>query len=99
PWLPKVGYDRLPCREPLHSVDRDRKLFRPDVFSKSKQCVMPPEIVDCRLNTLIDFYLFNAWIALDIKNSITREYIVIELLRATDIQNRIDRLIKLTNFP
>src|SRR6266567_2301146 len=60
---------------------------------------MSPEIVYCRLNTLIDLYLFNAWIALDVKNSIARQQIIIELLRATDIQNRIGRFIKLTNFP
>src|SRR5205807_5538988 len=53
----------------------------------------------CRLNTLIDLYLFNAWIALDVKNSIARQQIIIELLRATDMQNRIGRFIKLTNFP
>ena len=60
---------------------------------------MSPEIVYCRLNTLIDLYLFNAWIALDVKNSIARQQIIIELLRATDIQNRIGGFIKLTNFP
>src|SRR5207249_7129069 len=96
---PQISDDGLPRWEPLHSVNRDRKSFRPDILAKSKERLMSPEIIDCRSHTLIDLYLFNAWIALDVKDAITGAQIVIELLRATDIQNRIGRFIKLTNFP
>ena len=59
---------------------------------------MSPQIIDCRLNSLIDLDLFNTWIALDIKNAIARQQIVVEFLRAADVQNGIGRFIKLTNF-
>ena len=77
----------------------DRKFFRPDIFAKSKERVMSPQIIDCGLDTLVNLYLFNTWIALDIKNAIARQQIVVEFLRATDILNRIGRFIMLANFP
>jgi len=58
-------------------VDRDRKSFRPDILAKGKERLMTPEIIDCRLNFLIDFYLFNAWITLDIKNAIVLKGVTI----------------------
>ena len=95
---PKIGDNGLSCWEPMQSVDRDGKLFRPDDFAKSKEGEMSPEIIDCRLNTLVDLYLFNTWIALYIEDAIAGEQIFIEFLRAANIQNRISRLIKLTDF-
>ena len=77
----------------------DRELFRADVLAESKERVMPSEIIDCRLNTLVDLYLFNPRIALDIENSVTRQQVVIEFLCAANIQNRIGRFIKLTDIP
>src|SRR5215813_5590824 len=44
--FPKVGDNRLPRWEPLQSVDRHRKLFRPDVFAKSKKRMMSSEVID-----------------------------------------------------
>src|SRR5689334_19853120 len=44
--FPKVGHDRLPRWKPLQSVDWHRKLFRSDVFAKSKKRMMSSEIVD-----------------------------------------------------
>src|SRR5437762_379768 len=57
-----------------------------------------PQIIDCRLDTLVAFYLFDTWISLDIVNAIARQKIVVEFLLATEIHNCIGRFIELTNF-
>ena len=59
---------------------------------------MPPEIFDCRFHPLVDLDLFNTGIALDVKNAIGNKQIVIEFLRAANIQDCISVSIKLPIF-
>src|SRR5207248_2247874 len=49
--FPKVGDNRLPRWEPFQSVDRHRKIFRPDVFTESKKRVMSSEVVGGNVGT------------------------------------------------
>jgi len=59
---------------------------------------MPAQVVDCRSYAFIDLDLFDAWIALDINDSIALEQIVVELLRAANIEDGVSVAIKLTDF-
>ena len=59
---------------------------------------MPPQIFDCRFHAFVDLDLLNAGVALDVKNAIGNEQIVIELLRAANIQDCVGVAIKLPDF-
>jgi len=48
---------------------------------------MPLQIFDCRLYAFVDLDLFNTGVALDVENAIGNEQIVIELLRAANVQD------------
>ena len=96
--FPKIGHDWLPRRQPLESVHRHRKIFRPDIFAESEKRVMPPQIFDRRFYAFVDLDLFNAWIAFDVENAIAREQIVVEFLRAANVQDGVGFAIKLPDF-
>ena len=68
-------------------MQRNGKIFGPDIFAECKKCAMPPQIFDCRFHIFIDLDLLNTRVALDVENAIGNEQIVIELLRATDVQD------------
>src|SRR5881227_1642789 len=74
------------------------KISGPDVFAECEKRVMPPQIVDCRFHALVDLDLLNAGVALDVKNAIGNEQVVVELLRATNVQDRVRIAIKLPDF-
>src|SRR3979411_2732014 len=90
--------NELPCRQPLEAACRDRELFRADVFSKREKCTMPAEIIDCRSHALIDLDLLDAGIALYVENAIAFQQVIVEFLRAADVQDRVRVAIKLTDF-
>ena len=79
-------------------MQRNGKIVCADVFAKRKQRAMPSQIFDGRFYSLVDFDLFDAGIALDVKNAIGNEQVVIKFLRAANIQNRISLAIKLPDF-
>lgn len=59
---------------------------------------MPPQIFDCRFYFLVDLDLLNAGVALDVKNAIGNEQVVIKFLRPTNVQDCIGLAIQLLNF-
>ena len=59
---------------------------------------MPSEIFDCRFDSLVDLDLLNAGIALDVKNAVGNQQIVVELLRAANVQDRVSLAIELPDF-
>ncbi len=58
---------------------------------------MSSQIIDRRSYALIDLDLFNARIALDVKNAIGSEQIVVEFLRAADVQDGVRFSIELSD--
>ena len=68
---------------------RDGKHFCADILTKCEQRAMPPQILDCRFYAIVDLDLLNAGIALDVKDSIRNEQVVIEFLRAANVQDRV----------
>src|SRR6266513_2872057 len=78
-------------------MKRDREAFYADVFAECEKRVMPPQIVDCRFHPFVDLDLLHAGVALDVKNTIGNEQIVIELLRTTNVQDCIRIAIELPN--
>ena len=77
---------------------RHGKTSRPDVFAKSEKRVMPSQIINCRFDALVDLDLLDARVALDVENAIALKQIVVELLRAANVQDRIRFAIKLTDL-
>jgi len=75
-----------------------RELFGADVFAECEKRVMPPQIFDCRFHAFVDLDLFNAGVALDVKNTIRNEQIVVEFLRAANVQDRVGIAIELPDF-
>ena len=59
---------------------------------------MSLQIINCRSYTFVDLDLFNAGIALDVKDAIGNEQVLVEFLRAANVQDRIGIPIELTNF-
>ena len=59
---------------------------------------MPPEIFDRRFHPLVDLDLFNTRVALDVKNAIGNKQVVVEFLRAANIQDGISVSIELPDF-
>src|ERR1051325_6245538 len=59
---------------------------------------MTPQILDCRFHAFVDLDLLNAGVAFDVKNAIRSEQIVIELLRATNVQDGVGIPIELPDF-
>ena len=59
---------------------------------------MPLQIFDCRLYTLVDLDLLNAGVALDVKNAVGNEQVVVEFLGATDVQDCVRIAIQLPDF-
>jgi hypothetical protein len=51
-------------------VARHRKSFRPNIFTKRKERVMPPKILHRRFHAVVDSDLFDGGIALHIKNAL-----------------------------
>ena len=95
--FPKIGDYRLTRRQPFQSVHRHWKTFGADVFAKGEKRVMSSADNRSSILPLIDLDLFNAWIALDVKNAIGSEQIVVEFLRAADVQDRVCFSIELSN--
>ena len=56
------------------------------------------QVVDCRSYVFVDLDLFDPWIAFDVNDPIALEQIVIEFLRAANVQNRVGLAIKLTDL-
>ncbi len=79
-------------------MKRYREFFGTDVFAKSEKRVVSPEIINRGTLALIDFDLLHARVAFDVENAIAREQVVIEFLRAADIQDRISFAVKLPDF-
>ena len=79
-------------------MQRDGKFFRADVFTKRKQRAVPAEIIDCRSSAVIDLDLFDAWIALDINDAVTGEQVVVEFLRAADVEDRVGFAVEVADF-
>src|SRR6266496_2321838 len=82
---PQIGHYRLPRWEPVESVRWYGEAFRPNVFAKGKKRAMPSQIFDCGFYFLVDLDLLNTGVALDIKNAIGNEQVVIKFLRAANI--------------
>ena len=59
---------------------------------------MTPQIIDCRSYAFVDLDLLNPGIALDVKDAIRNEQVVVELLRAANIQDGVGVPIKLPDF-
>jgi hypothetical protein len=79
-------------------MKRHRKILGPDVFAECEKRVVPPQIFDCRFHTFVDLDLLNAGVALDVKNAIGNEQVVVEFLRATNVQDCVRIAIELPNF-
>ena len=56
------------------------------------------QVVDCRSYVFVDLDLFNARIAFDVNDPIALEQVVIEFLRAADVQDGVGFAIKLPDF-
>jgi len=78
-------------------VGGDWKAFGADVFTKSEEATMSPQILLCRFHALIDLDLLDAGIALDVQNAIGNKEVIVEFLCAADIQDRVRFAIKLSN--
>ena len=96
--FPQIGHDRLPRRQPFESVRRHRKSFCADVFAESKKRVMAAQIIDGRSDAFVDLDLLNPGIALDVKNAIAYQQVVVEFLGAANVQDGVGVAIKLTDF-
>jgi len=59
---------------------------------------MPSQIIDRRFYFLVDLDLFNAGIALDVKNAIGNKQVVIEFLRAANVEDCVRIAIELPDF-
>jgi len=59
---------------------------------------MPPQICDCRFYALVDLDLLNARVALDVKNAIGNQQVVIKFLRPANVQDCICLAIQLLDF-
>ena len=79
-------------------MSRNRKGIAADILPESEKRMVAAKIFDGRFYPLIDFDLFHAGVAFDVKNAIAREQVVVELLRAADIQDGIGVAIKLADF-
>src|SRR5262249_34160498 len=75
-----------------------RKIPGPDVFAKREERVVPSQIFDCGFHTFVDLDLLDAGVALDVKNAIGSEQVVVEFLRAADVQDRVRIAIEFTDF-
>src|SRR5262252_2694481 len=75
----------------------DREVFCADVFAECEKSAMPPQILDCRFYAFVDLDLLHAGVALDVKNTVRNQQIVVELLRTTNVQNCIRIAIELPN--
>ncbi len=93
--FPKICHHGLSRGQPFESMQRNRKILCPDVFAECEKRVMPPQIFDCRFHAFVDLDLFNAGIALDVKNAVGNKQIVIELLRAANVQDGVSFAIQL----
>src|SRR5206468_3853369 len=96
--FPKICDHWLSCGQPFESMQRNWKIVCSYVFAECEKRVMPLQIFDCRLYAFIDLDLFNAGIALDVKNAIGNEQVVVEFLGATDVQDCICIAIELPDF-
>src|SRR5437899_939845 len=96
--LPKISHDWLTGWMPSESVRRHRKTFGADIFTEGKKCVMTLQIIDCRSYAPVDFDLLNTGIALDVKKAFTGKKVLVQFLRAANIQDRIGFAIKLTDL-
>ena len=79
-------------------MQRNRKIVCPDVFAECEKRVVPSQIFDCRFYAFVDLDLFNTGVALDIKNAIGNEQVVVEFLRATNVQDGVRISIELPDF-
>ena len=77
---------------------RNGKAFRPDVLAKREKRAMPSQIFDCRFYTFVDLDLLNAGVALDVKNSIGNEQVLVKFLRPANVQDCISLAIELPDF-
>jgi hypothetical protein len=76
----------------------DRKSLGTDVFAKGEKGMVSAQILNCRFYAFIDFDLFDAGIAFDVKDAIGNEQVVIKLLCAADVQDCVRFAIQLPNF-
>ena len=96
--FPEIGHDRLPGREPLQFVQRHGEPIGPDVFAKGEKGAMFSQIIDRRPDALIDLDLLDARVALDVKNALALQQIVIEFLSPADIEDRVRLAVELSDF-
>src|SRR6266550_4006448 len=76
----------------------NRKIACPDVFAECEKRVMSPQIFDCRFHAFVDLDLFNTGVALDVKNAVGNEQVVVEFLGATDVQDCVRIAIQLPDL-
>ena len=74
--------------------NRSLPMFSPKV----KRAMMLTQIIDRRSGALIDLDLLDARVALDVKNALASQQIVIEFLGAADIEDRVRLAVKLLDF-
>jgi len=77
---------------------RHGETFCADIFAKGKKRAMPSQIFDCRFYSLVDLDLLNGRVALDVKNAIGNEQVVIKFLRPANVQDGISIPIELPDF-
>ena len=87
--LPEIGHDRLAGGQPAKAVERHRELGRADVLAKSEERVVLLQVIDGGLLALVDLDLLDAGIALDIEDAVALEQVLVEFLRAADVQDGI----------
>ena len=74
-----------------------REILGADIFSEGEKRVVAAQILDGRFDPLIDLDLLDARIAFDVENAIAREQIVVEFLRAADVQDRVGFAVEFAN--
>ena len=87
----RVGSHRSLCSG---TGKRSVPMFSPKV--KSARCLL--QVIDRRADSFVDFDLLHARVALDVKNVVALEQIVVEFLGAADVKDRVRLEIKLPDF-